>query len=153
MIEQQLEQKIIDKFENALSGMNIQIVGVWQPMSDDQLKGIEDGSSDGILTIKMPPRSYETPTIPTAQFPCVVSLGMRADVDADGQKYLAVTEILTDILQRWQNNLDDVISDLQIEDTLDVAGFQLTGGDVGADRTNKVWTYTQNFIVYAVVIK
>lgn len=153
MIEQLLEKKIVDEFAVALSALDIQVIGAWQPMPDDMVKSMEAGKSTGYLTVRMQPRSYETPTIPTAQFPCTISLVMRAEADACGQGYLAATEKISDVLQQWQKSLDDASSTFDIEDSLNVTGFQLTGGDVGADKANKVWTYTQSLIVYGVVLK
>ena len=68
MIEQILEAKIAGVLEYELSALHlgIQVMGAWQPTSNDEIKSAEDGSSTGYLTIRMLPRSYDTPTIPTA---------------------------------------------------------------------------------------
>lgn len=152
MIEQILEKKIADEFSTALSGMNIQVIGAWQPMPDDEVKSLEDRNASGYLTVRMQPRNYDTPTIPTAQFPCTITLVVRAEVDSDGQGYLAVTNAVTNVLQRWQSSIEAVSETFSISEKLNVVGFQLTGGDVGSDKQNKIWTYTQSLIVYGVVL-
>ena len=152
MIEQQLEKKMMDSFAGTLSATSIQMIGAWQPTSGDKLKGIEESGAEGFLVVKVLPRNYETPTIPTAQFQCIVSLVMKAEVDADGATYLSTTDSVSNIMQGWQNNLESAIQALQIDDVLEITGFQLTGGDAGVDKNNKSWTYTQNMIVYGVVL-
>lgn len=152
MIEQVLEKKIVDAFASQLSATNVQVIGAWQPTTDDEVKSLEDGEAACYLTVRMQPRSYDTPTIPTAQFPCTITLVMRAEVDAQGINYLTTTSAISNVLQKWQDSIEQVNEDFSIEDYLNAVGFQITGGDVGSDKTNKIWTYTQSLIVYGVVL-
>lgn len=153
MIEQVSEKKIVDALSAALpETANITVIGAWQPSTDGAIKSLEDGTAEGYLTVRMQPRSYETPTIPTAQIACTISLAMRAEVDADGQNYLAVTDAVTNVLQQWQNDISAVVSTFGIEGKFDATGFQLTGGDAGIDKANKVWSWAQSLIVYGVVL-
>jgi len=151
MIEQLLEKKIIDAISTALGDTDIQIIGAWQAATEGEVKSLEDGTAGGYLTVRMQPRTYETPTIPTAQIPCTISLVMRAEVDADGQSYLGVTSKVSTVLQEWQNSIDAAVSTFELDGKFSCAGFQLTGGDAGIDKASGVWSWTQNLIVFGVI--
>lgn len=91
MIEKELEEGIISRFECALSASGIeriQVTGTWQPSSDGAVKGLEDGTSSGIVAVKVLPRQYETPTIPDGSVQVEVQLIMRSDSDPTGTAYL-----------------------------------------------------------------
>ena len=151
MIEQLLEKKIVDALADALGDANVQIMGAWQPATDGEIKSLEEGKASGYLTVRMQPRTYETPTIPTAQIPCTIGLVMRAEVDTNGQSYLAITSAVSNRLQTWQDSIDVAVSAFNIEGKFDCAGFQLTGGDAGIDKAQKVWTWAQSLIIYGVI--
>lgn len=151
MIEQLLEKKIVDALADALGDADIQVMGAWQPATDGEVKSLEDGKASGYLAVRMQPRTYETPTIPTAQIPCTIGLVMRAEVDTDGQSYLAVTSAVSDVLQSWQNSIEAATTAFDIDGKFSCAGFQLTGGDAGIDKAKKVWTWAQSLIVYGVI--
>lgn len=152
MIEYLIEKRLAEHFSSALSAYEIQVLGTWQAMPDDQLKGMENGAAEGYLTISVQPRGYATPTIPTTTINCQVSLAMRAEIDRDGVTYLEATSAVSDVVQRWQNDLDAAVADLGVEGKFDVAGFQLAGGSASMDNQNRIWTYTQNLVVYGVVV-
>jgi len=80
-----------------------------------------------------------------------VSLVMRAEIDANGASYLSVTDKAASVLQNYQNDLDATIQALQIDGVLTITGFQLAGGDAGADKQNRLWTWAQSIIVYGVI--
>lgn len=149
MIEQVLEKTIIDKFEDALAGLDIQVYGAWQPAGEDDLKA-EDEGREGVVTVKVLPRSYETPTIPYAQFQVQVSLLVRSDVDFNGMGYLQVTNLLADVMHGWQNGFDAFHEDFAYGG-FEPTGFQLDGGDCGIDKTAFVWTFSQAFTIYGII--
>ena len=153
MIEQILEQKIIDKLGAILDGSNIQIIGAWQ-MTDDvnRPKNFEDDTYVGYLVVKMWPRSYETPTIPTTRLQATISLVMRSDADANGCNFLNISESISDVLQGWQKSLTDVIADFEIDDKFGVSGFQINGGDISSDKENHVWQFSQTVTLFGVVL-
>ena len=76
---------------------------------------------------------------------------MRAESDADGQGYLGVTEIITNILQSLHDSLDAACVAFDVAEKISTSGFQLTGGDVGLDKSARTWTWTQGIIIYGVV--
>lgn len=68
MLEKDLEQKVIDKIESAFETGEIdgmQVVGAWQTVDAGYLKAHED-IGEGIVTVKVYPRQYATPTIADA---------------------------------------------------------------------------------------
>ena len=145
MIEQKIEKIVIDKFSNALSAVgidDIQIVGAWQPSEGDEVKGLEDGTKAGLLTVKTYPHQYETPTIPDGMMQVDVVLVSRADVDWQGTNWLSATDAVNDVLQAWQKTYDAYKTDFEIEDEFMPTGFNIAGGDCGLDKANGVWTYT-----------
>lgn len=154
MIEQKIEKIVIDKFSNALSAVgidDIQIVGAWQPSKGDEVKGLEDGTKAGLLTVKTYPRQYETPTIPDGMMQVDVVLVSRADVDWQGTNWLSATDAVNDVLQAWQKTYDAYKTDFEIEDEFMPTGFNIAGGDCGLDKANGVWTYTQSFNLFGVI--
>ena len=153
MIEQIIESKLIDALVASLpEGSNIQTLGVWQPAVGEKIKNMEDKAVNGYLTVKALPRSYETPTIPTATIQAQIQLSMRSEVDAQGIDYLRVVSAISTVLQSWQDSLETAKTTFDVDGKFDCAGTQLTGGDVGADTANKVWTYSQGVTVYGVIL-
>ena len=101
MTEQKIESLMIQHLQSATSGLEgiaLQFLGTWQPAQD--LKALESSGVDGFVSVKVLPRTYETPTIPDGAFQVVLSLSMRADADADGQAYLTVTDAICACLHR-----------------------------------------------------
>lgn len=87
MIEADLESKVLEKIQGALTGVDAQYIGIWQV---EETKGCED-SKPVVVAVKALPRAYETPTIPYATIEVAVSLAVRADEDYTGTNYLEVT--------------------------------------------------------------
>lgn len=152
MIEQQLEKMVMTKIEDALkdNGIDdIQVLGSWQP--DDDIKGEQDESATGFVSIKTLPRSYDTPTIPDAQIQFQVNLLVRSDIDYNGKSYLEVTDEVHKVLHKWQKSYDDYHDDFTIDDEFEATGFQLDGGDCGIDKQNCAWNFLQQFTIYGII--
>lgn len=154
MTEQKLEKIVLDKFQSALSAIgvdSIQFIGAWQPADDGDIKALEDGTKAGAVAVKALPRTYETPTIPDAQIQVQVALTMRADVDYKGLGYLAVTEAMQNVTHRWQKSYSDCESDFAISGDFQPTGFTIDSGDVGLDKENCVWSFSQAFTIYGII--
>lgn len=106
MIEQKVEKKLVERFTELLSGFDIQIYGTLQPSIF--LKGEQEQDMAGTLVVKVSPREYETPTVPTCQLSCAVALDLRADIDYSGRTYLEVCDIILGELEQLQKCLADV---------------------------------------------
>lgn len=156
MIEKDIESKIIQNFETALSaeGMlsSIQMIGAWQPAEEGDIKALEDKIKDGVVVVKVQPRQYETPTIPDAEMQVNVNLMMRADVDATGSQYLQATSILQDTMHKWQKSFQQYHSDFVVADQFEPTGFRLDGGDCGVDRETCIWSFNQQFSVMGIIM-
>ena len=150
MIEQKIENLVIEELSSAVDNDKIQFIGVWQK-NDDGLKSFEDSNSYGIVTVKVYPRTYDTPTIPYANFQVDISLTMRAEIDSSGISYFDVTERISNILQSWQNSFENFDTTFSQIEQLQPTGFSLDSGDVGIDRDNCVWQYTHTFTVYGII--
>ena len=154
MTEQKIEKIVIDKFKSAFEehDMNdVQLVGTWQVAEEGSIKAFEDKAATGILAVKVYPRTYETPTIPDGQFQVDISLIVRADMDTTGQGYLAMTQIVSDILHSWQKSYASYSQDFMIEDEFQPTGFNLESGDVGLDKEARIWQYTHTFNLYGII--
>lgn len=154
MTEQKIEKIVIDKFESALSavgGEMLQFIGAWQPAEEGEVKALEDGTKLGAVAVKVLPRIYDTPTIPDGQIQVQVSLTMRADVDVNGKSYLDVTEALQSVTHRWQKSYSNYAQDFEIDDEFQPTGFNIDSGDVGIDKENCVWTFSQAFTLYGII--
>ena len=154
MIEQKIEKIVIDKLSSTLSASgidDIQIVGAWQPSEDDEVKGLEDGTMAGLLTVKTYPRQYDTPTIPDGSMQVEITLLSRADVDWQGTNWLSATDAVNDVIQAWQKTYNTYKTDFEIQDEFMPTGFNIAGGDCGLDKANGVWTYTQSFNLFGVI--
>jgi hypothetical protein len=149
MVEQKIEKIVIDKLNDALEGVQVQFIGMWQ--TDDGEKACENGAS-AVVAVKAYPRAYDTPTIPDASIAVDISLAVRSDVDFGGLTYLDLTTKIQEVLQTWQLTFDDSHTEFSIEGEFDETGFNLIGGDCGIDRENKVWQFNQSFTVYGIIL-
>lgn len=152
MIEKDIEARVIGIMGEALSGAGVegvQIVGAWQTANDGRIKALE-GESVGILTVRANPRQYETPTIPDATIEVELSLVVRSDVDATGSDYLAIAEVVADVLQRWQASYVNYHDDFVVEG-FEPTGFRQLGGDVGVDAQNCIFSYSQGFTLNGII--
>lgn len=154
MTEQKIEKIVIDKISTALetAGISgIQFMGVWQDVDEGDVKALEDGTKFGAVIVKVFPRTYETPTIADGQFNVQISLTMRADVDITGKGYKDVTSIISSITHRWQKSYGEYATDFAIENEFQPTGYNLDSGDVGLDKENCVWNFTQSFTLYGII--
>jgi len=154
MTEQKIEQIVLDKFDAAFQNAGIdciQLVGAWQPSEEGYDKALEDGAKTGVLAVKVYPRIYDTPTIPDGQLQVDVALTMRAEVDSAGTGYLAVTQVVSDVLHAWQKSYTGYAEDFRIQDEFEPTGFNLESGDVGLDKENCVWQYSHSFILRGII--
>ncbi len=154
MIEQKLEKKIIDLLDEELKKADItgiMIAGAWQTTATGLVKGLETPDANGIITIKVKPREYITPTIPHATFDTTISFSMRAETDPTGARRLDVADHIVKILYGWQSSFTDFKGALGDIEDLNPCGFTLVGGDVGTDRTASLWTCSYNFTINAVI--
>lgn len=123
MLEQKLEKIIIDKIRENFSAHEIndcKIFGAWQ---DDELIKSEEDCSAIVITVKALPRTYETPTVPDAQIEISVSMLVRSDVDFNGKTYLSVSEILSDVFQKWQKKFENPEADFNIDGEFLFTGY------------------------------
>lgn len=154
MTEQKIEKIVIDKISTALetAGISgIQFMGVWQDADEGDVKALEDGTKVGAVIVKVFPRTYETPTIADGQFNVQISLTMRADVDITGKGYKDVTSIISSITHKWQKSYGEYATDFAIENEFQPTGYNLDSGDVGLDKENCVWNFTQSFSLYGII--
>lgn len=150
MIEQKLEKNVIDKITQILNDNDIQDFSVYGSLQPEIIKGVED-ESQIIVVVKVSPRSYSSPTIPTCQIDIKVSLALRADVDFSGKNYLDVCDILMSRFEIWQKCLDDAHEDFHIPGEFSIVGFQLGNGTTAMDPDKTIWQYTHDFTIYGVV--
>lgn len=152
MIEQKIEKLVMDHYAAALSAAElsgVQIIGAWQP--GDGVKAAEDPRVPGVVTVKVYPRNYETPTVPDAQFQVDSSVLFRTDVDGDGRLFLSCCDVLTGKQHRWQKSQDGYYGDFLLPGEFQPTGFQMAGGDVGIDKENGIWTQSSTFNLYGIV--
>lgn len=155
MTEQKIEKAIIDKLSAALSAANIddvQIMGAWQPATVDAAmpKGLEKLSRRGILSVKAAPRSYEMYTGADGSIAVTITLNVRAETDANGVDYLAITNAIAAVLHSWNTSYSTGAADFNIADEFLFSGFRLDGGDCGLDVDNTLWTWQQNCTIQGI---
>ena len=154
MTEQKIEKKVLDKVEAAFEAAGIagiQFVGAWQPATTGKIKGLEESGCAGVLGVKVFPRTYETPTIPDGSFRVDVALTVRAEVDSDGKDYLQMSEVLANVIHSWQKQYSNYATDFEIDGEFCPTGFVIDNSDVGLDRENCVWQYSQSFTLYGII--
>ena len=78
------------------------MIGSWQIAGPEQLKAFEDAQTANVVCVKVMPRQYDAPTIPYADFSVQVNVLTRAEVDENGESWFTATEIVQNVLQRWQ---------------------------------------------------
>ena len=151
MIEQQIENRVIEKVTSALSatGANVQYAG--QLQATEGVKALENADSDVFIIAKASPRSYSTATIPTCQIGVTLNVLVRADVDYNGVNYLGVTSKVMDILENWQKCYDDTHEDFTLSGEFECSGYRLDGGNFTLDSTGKTWQYSHNMTIFGVV--
>lgn len=102
--------------------------------------------------MKIFPREYATPTVPTCTIRGSISLSLRADVDFSGNTYLDVCEAIMNEMERLQKCAHQTHEDYSIpSEGFDVTGFQLGQGDTGINQQGKIFTYLHQFTVLGVI--
>ena len=151
MIEQQIENRVIEKVTSALSatGANVQYAG--QLQATEGVKALENANSDVFIIAKASPRSYSTATIPTCQIGVTLNVLVRADVDYNGVNYLDVTSKVMDILENWQKCYDDTHEDFTLSGEFECSGYRLDSGNFTLDSTGKTWQYSHSMTILGVV--
>lgn len=152
MIEQKIEKIIIDRLEMMLQNTcaKTQLMGVWQAVQGKN-KLEEDFDTDGVIVIKVLPRSYETPTVPYGTMDCTLVLTMRTELDGSGKKFLETCDKISTLISIWQKNFKGFRSDFHLEGEFEPTGFQTAGGDVSLDQQNSVLVFTQTFQIYGII--
>ena len=125
-------------------------MGSWTS-NPNGLKSIESPDAVGVLAVKVYPRSYDTPTIPDGMMQVDLTLAVRAEVDSGGVDYLAITDIVSNQLQKWQKAYDEYAPDFRIQGEFEPTGFNMAGGDVGLDKELCVWQYSATFNIYGIM--
>lgn len=152
MIECELEKLFVDKFKEVCKDFNLQIIGTLQTTTFEQLKAEEENGSSGVLVVKIFPREYATPTVPTCTIRGSISLSLRADIDFNGKTYLQVCSAIMDEMERLQKCACQVHEDYSVpSEGFDVTGFQLGQGDTGINQQGKIFTYLHQFTVFGVI--
>lgn len=152
MVEQLIEKIIIDKIEAALADASIegvQILGAWQPVTDAAAdpKSIEEPGARGYISIKVGSRGYDKFLDAEGALDVRLELNMRAEADAKGGDYLAVTRIVCAVIQAWHRSFSVGEMDFNIPDKFLYTGFRMDAGLPGIDRTHCVWTWIQPFVI------
>ncbi len=147
MIEQEIEHRLADILSAELSAdESTQIIGVWSTGTE---KGVETNAAN-FVTLKVYPRSYDTPTIPTCIVRCDLRVISRVEADSTGADYLALTEKIMALVQSWQSDMDKVQEDFSVSG-FSPAGFRIAQGDCGADKQSGTWQFSTQIEVHGVV--
>lgn len=136
MIESKLESIFVGKLKKRLENKNIQVVGTWDVTSFNDVKSEEDAGTTGVLVVKISPRQYATPTVPTTTIQGAISLSVRGDVDFNGSIYLDVVSTILSEMEKLQKCYCSTHDEYSIPDEgFTVTGFQLNQGDNSINPT------------------
>ena len=157
MIEKDLQDKVKGLIQNHLSELKLDIqymgmLDIGNELSDDNLKLQEDDEFNSYILVKVDPCSYETPTIPDAQFNVSVTLVISSAVDYNGKTYIDITDKLESIFQYWQKTYTNYHEDFLIENKFEPTGYQLTGGDYTLNKDRCTWIYNRTFTLYGIIL-
>lgn len=114
-------------------------------------KSVEDEDVGAVVNVRVSPRGYDGPMVPTCTIPCVVSLAVRSDVDPYGACYVSMMDAVLSVLARWQACMDDVHEAFDIPGAFTLAGFRLSSGTTRTDAGKRIWTYAHGFELIGVV--
>lgn len=154
MIEQQVEKRVLDILSAALETAGVDGIaafGAWQVADEGAAKDVETAADGGIMSVKVEPRQYATPTVPHATLAATVALTLRAETDPRGLSRLAIADALLSVLYSWQDSFAAFAADFSGIDGFRPCGFALSGGDVGLDRNAAAWTFSQSFTINAIL--
>lgn len=147
MIEQKIEKIMVERFDKMLKEYGVGVYGTLQPSF---LKASE-GLDTGVLVVKVSPREYDTPMVPSCKLNCTLSLSLRADIDFSGKSYLEITDMVVEELEKFQKCLNDVHEIYCLPNEFEPTGFLLGAGETSIDRNNKTWLYAHTFTIYGIV--
>lgn len=156
MIEQAVEKRVMDVLAAAVGAAGVEGVsvhGAWQVADEGEAKAVETAAERGMLSVKVAPREYATPTVPHATLSATVALDLRAEADGRGAARLAVAEAVSRVLVAWQDSFAAFALAFAGIDGFTPCGFRLGGGDVGLDRNLSTWTYSQSFTINCIIKK
>lgn len=120
--------------------------------SYNDVKSEEDAGTDGVLVVKISPRQYATPTVPTTTLQGAISLSVRGDVDFNGSTYIDVVSRIMGEMEKLQKCYCRTHDEYSIPDEgFTVTGFQLNQGDNTVNPTNKIYNFTTSFTVFGVI--
>lgn len=154
MIEQNIEQNMIQQLQTAIEqcgcSERTQVLGVWSPAVADVLKSFEETSPYNYVTVKVFPRQYDTPTIPTAIVRIDLTLNSKYDVDGTGTDYYALSNAIMSLMQRWQIDCS-AVCDAFTSEGFSPVGFRIASGDCGVDKQNGTWSFMTSVEVHGVI--
>ena len=157
MIEKDLQDLIKSKIKTVLEPLDIKtqylgLLDIGNETDEDGLKLNEDEEYDARITIKVDPSSYDTPTIPDAQYTVTVYFDISAGIDYNGKTYIDITDELEKLFYTYQKTFTTYYNAFKIEDKFEPTGFQLTGGDYSLDKDKCTWTFMRSFTLYGIVL-
>lgn len=151
MLEQQIEKKVIEILKGFFidEKLNhfIEFSGLY---SVDENKCVED-KKPVLITVKVSPPTFETPTIPDSQIQIDVSCMVRSDIDYDGKTYLQIIDVLSKIFYTLQLKFKDVYQSFHIPYMFDPTGLVVANGDSGVEREQCLFFYTRTINLYGII--
>ena len=145
MIEQLIEKRIIDAV-NALNLPGLAVSGIWQPVGDGAVKGMEGADHTAALAVSVGPRTFDTFTVCECSFDVRLALVVRLGRDATGNALVEYAGGILDLLTRW--NMDeygDWCAELAV-DGFDPSGIRVdTGEGPSIDRDAGIATVDFGF--------
>ena len=151
MIEKNLESAILAQLRTALSGLgdSVRFAGSWQ------VSEIEGAEEIATVTVMVSPRAYDTYSIPYCNFSVSVEVMARTErLIADGVEIDDIVEPISDMLDRWQFDIERFAADATLSGEFVAAGVRLDGG-MGpvVDRKSGNLYVTQNFTIRGHVVR
>ena len=150
MVEVLLEQKIKENLAAIISAAGIDDIQIIGSYDVSEIKAVEESGKTSYIIVKVNPRSYASPTIPTCTVECAVSLTVRSDIDYSGKSYVDLMDAFLSKYQSWQQCLDEAHDDFSV-DGWAITGFVLGEGSTAIDRNATVFTYTHSFTLYGII--
>lgn len=152
MIEQKIEEKIMQKFADALAAANIsgvQLIGGWQTNVAEKAK---QANTAALIVVKVKPRQYDSFTIPEAIFPVEISLAIRVEEDVGGENYLAISDAIQNVMNSWQRSYAGYSATFAIDGEFKPTGFRIDGGDCGLDSDFSTWSMSQSCSAQGIIL-
>ncbi len=147
MIEKDIEKALQTTCLSALETDGLVIHPI-SPLASNAMEQVERSTADGFLVVKVHPREYDTPTVPTCKITATVSLLVRAEkTEVD---FGALVEKLINLFDSWQACMAPV-HELFSSESFDLAGFRLATGDISLDPSARTYTYSHTIEFTGVV--